>query len=238
METDRPDSQTPNQLRPLACSCSILHRSHGSASWAQRETKVLAAVYGPKAGTKKNENPKKASIKVIWKPKTGQIGKVEKEYEMILKRTLESICIRTIYPNTTTLVIVQASFVLNIRNLLLPCAINAACVALVDARIPLKHLVVAICCSITDSGCIILDPTKDQEEKMKAFINLVFPNTIVSVLPEGSLQEGSETMAHGIMTSITQGAMSGLGGFVACRALSQRNTDPTKASRPWDIAIL
>ncbi|KAJ7979206.1 3-oxoacyl-[acyl-carrier-protein] synthase [Quillaja saponaria] len=27
----------------------------------------------------------------------------------------------------------------------------------------------------------------------------------------------------------------GLGGFVACRALSQRNSDPTKASRPWDI---
>ncbi|KAM5547147.1 3-oxoacyl-[acyl-carrier-protein] synthase II, chloroplastic [Rosa sericea] len=26
----------------------------------------------------------------------------------------------------------------------------------------------------------------------------------------------------------------GLGGFVACRALSQRNSDPTKASRPWD----
>ncbi|XP_008782980.2 3-oxoacyl-[acyl-carrier-protein] synthase II, chloroplastic-like isoform X3 [Phoenix dactylifera] len=27
----------------------------------------------------------------------------------------------------------------------------------------------------------------------------------------------------------------GLGGFVACRALSQRNGDPTKASRPWDV---
>lgn len=27
----------------------------------------------------------------------------------------------------------------------------------------------------------------------------------------------------------------GLGGFVACKALSQRNGDPTKASRPWDI---
>ncbi|XP_057505221.1 3-oxoacyl-[acyl-carrier-protein] synthase II, chloroplastic-like [Actinidia eriantha] len=27
----------------------------------------------------------------------------------------------------------------------------------------------------------------------------------------------------------------GLGGFVACGALSQRNTNPTKASRPWDI---
>ncbi|THG20223.1 hypothetical protein TEA_022695 [Camellia sinensis var. sinensis] len=29
----------------------------------------------------------------------------------------------------------------------------------------------------------------------------------------------------------------GLGGFVACRALSQRNSDPSKASRPWDIVI-
>ena len=28
---------------------------------------------------------------------------------------------------------------------------------------------------------------------------------------------------------------AGLGGFVACRALSQRNSDPTKASRPWDM---
>lgn len=38
------------------------------------DTKVLAAVYGPKAGTKKNENPEKACIEVIWKPKTGQSG--------------------------------------------------------------------------------------------------------------------------------------------------------------------
>lgn len=38
------------------------------------ETKVLAAVYGPKAGTNKNENPEKACFEVIWKPKTGQIG--------------------------------------------------------------------------------------------------------------------------------------------------------------------
>ncbi|XP_014497124.1 exosome complex exonuclease RRP46 homolog [Vigna radiata var. radiata] len=204
MEIDRPDGRTPNQLRPLACSCSVLHRAHGSSSWAQGETKVLAAVYGPKAGTKKNENPEKASIEVIWKPKTGQIGKVEKEYEMILKKTLESICIRTIYPNTTTSVIIQ---VLNDDGALLPCAINAACAALVDAGIPLKHLAVAICCSVTDSGSILLDPTKDEEEKLKARANLVFPNAIVSVLPDRSLQVGSEPMAHGIMTSVTQGAM-------------------------------
>ncbi|KAJ1408591.1 Ribosomal protein S5 domain 2-type fold [Sesbania bispinosa] len=225
MEKDRPDGRSPNQLRPLACSRSVLHRAHGSATWAQGETKVLAAVYGPKAGTKKNENPEKASIEVIWKPNTGHIGQVEKEYEMILKRTLESICIRTIYPNTTTSVIVQASLalpwvhssfslwvfrshVVHDDGALLPCAINAACAALVDAGIPLKHLAVAICCSVTDSSCIILDPTKHEEEKSKAFAYLVFPNATVSVLPEGSVQVGSEPMAHGIITSVTQGAMS------------------------------
>ncbi|KAK6137262.1 hypothetical protein DH2020_029009 [Rehmannia glutinosa] len=34
----------------------------------------------------------------------------------------------------------------------------------------------------------------------------------------------------------TEGAIipTGVGGFIACRALSQRNEDPQKASRPWD----
>lgn len=31
---------------------------------------------------------------------------------------------------------------------------------------------------------------------------------------------------------------AGLGGFVACGALSQRNNDPTKASRPWDSVYI
>ncbi|ESR63923.1 hypothetical protein CICLE_v10009310mg [Citrus x clementina] len=161
MEVDRADGRNPNQLRPLACSCSILHRAHGSASWSQGDTKVLAAVYGPKAGTKKNENPEKASIEVIWKPRTGQIGKPEKEYEIILKRTLQSICILTINPNTTTSVIIQ---VVHDDGALLPCAINAACAALVDAGIPMKHLAVAICCCSAESGYCILDPTKLEEQ--------------------------------------------------------------------------
>jgi exosome complex component RRP46 len=205
MEIDRVDGRTPNQLRPLACSRSILNRAHGSANWSQGETKVLAAVYGPKAGTKKNENPEKACIEVIWKPKTGQIGKPEKEYEMILKRTLQSICLLTVNPNTTTSVIVQ---VVNDDGALLPCAINAACAALVDAGIPLKNLAVAICCGLTDSGYVILDPNKLEEQKMKAFVYLVFPNSILSVLPEGSSQIGGEPMEHGVITSVTHGVMS------------------------------
>ncbi|XP_056166309.1 exosome complex exonuclease RRP46 homolog [Syzygium oleosum] len=205
MEIDRADGRSPNQLRPLSCSRGVLNRAHGSASWAQGNTQVLAAVYGPKGGTKKNENPEKASVEVIWKPKTGQIGKQEKEYEMVLKRTLQSICILTIHPNTTTSVIVQ---VVHDDGALLPCAINASCAALVDAGIPLKHLAVAICCCLAESGLVMLDPTKLEEEKMKAFVYLVLPNSILSVLPEESSSEKGEQMEHGLITSVTHGVMS------------------------------
>ncbi|KAG4167288.1 hypothetical protein ERO13_A13G186200v2 [Gossypium hirsutum] len=241
MEVDREDGRSQNQLRPLACSRNILHRAHGSASWSQGDTKVLAAVYGPKAGTKKNENPEKACIEVIWKPKTGQIGKPEKEYEMILKRTLESICILTVNPNTTTSIIVQ---VVNDDGALLPSAINAACMALVDAGIPMKHLAVAICCCLAKSGYVILDPTKLEEQKMKAFAYLVFPNSVRSVLPEGSLRVEGEPIENGIITSVTHGIMS-VADYFYClergraasvklsdflrRNLQQQSTDSSKA---------
>lgn len=241
MEVDREDGRSQNQLRPLACSRNILHRAHGSASWSQGDTKVLAAVYGPKAGTKKNENPEKACIEVIWKPKTGQIGKPEKEYEMILKRTLESVCILTVNPNTTTSIIVQ---VVNDDGALLPSAINAACMALVDAGIPMKHLAVAICCCVAKSGYVILDPTKLEEQKMKAFAYLVFPNSVHSVLPEGSLRVEGEPIENGIITSVTHGIMS-VADYFYClergraasvklsdflrRNLQQQSTDSSKA---------
>ncbi|XVF35447.1 hypothetical protein REPUB_Repub18cG0146800 [Reevesia pubescens] len=203
--------------------------------------KYLQLFMGRKLGTKKNENPEKACIEVIWKPKTGQIGKHEKEYEMILKRTLQSICILTVNPNTTTSIIIQ---VVNDDGALLPSAINAACVALIDAGIPMKHLAVAICCCVAKSGYIVLDPTKLEEQKMNAFAYLVFPNAVHSVLPEGSLHVQGEPMEHGIITSVTHGKMSE-NDYLYCiergraasaklsdflrRSLQQHSTDSSKA---------
>jgi len=44
---------------------------------------------------------------------------------------------------------------------------------------------------------------------MTAFAYLVFPNTTLSVLPEGSSVAEGEPVEHGIITSITHGVMSG-----------------------------
>ncbi|XP_073285305.1 exosome complex exonuclease RRP46 homolog [Primulina huaijiensis] len=198
MDLEREGGRGANQLRPLDCSRNVLNRAHGSGSCSHGETRVLAAVYGPKAGTKKNENPEKACLEVIWKPKIGQIGKADKEFEMILKRTLQNICLLTAHPNTTTSIIIQ---VVHDDGSLLPCAIHAACAALVDAGIPLKYLAVAICCCLVENGRIILDPNKIEEQRMKALVHLVFPSPVQSVLPEGSKEDGIITsLSHGVMT--------------------------------------
>ncbi|XP_057789833.1 exosome complex exonuclease RRP46 homolog [Salvia miltiorrhiza] len=46
----------------------------------------------------------------------------------------------------------------------LPCAIHASCAALVDAGIPLKYLAVLLCCCLTESENITLDPSKLEEQ--------------------------------------------------------------------------
>ncbi|KAL8522070.1 hypothetical protein ACS0TY_012286 [Phlomoides rotata] len=205
MDLEREGGRGANQLRPIDCSLRVLNRASGSASCSHGETRVLAAVFGPKAGTRKNENPEKACIEVIWKPKNRQLGKPENEFEMILKRTLQHICRLNVHPNTTTSITVQ---VVHDDGSLLPCAIHAACAALIDAAIPLKSLAVSISCCLTESGQILLDPSKLEEEKMKAFVCLAFPCSFASVLPDGSTTTGGEPMEDGLITSLTHGVMT------------------------------
>nr|GMD48899.1 exosome complex exonuclease RRP46 homolog [Ipomoea batatas] len=66
---------------------------------------------------------------------------------------------------------------------------------------------VAICCCLAESKYVLLDPDKLEEQKMKAFVYLVFPNSPHSALPKESLQVGGEPMECGIITSVTHGKL-------------------------------
>lgn len=54
---------------------------------------------------------------------------------------------------------------------------------------------------------------------MKAFVYLVFPNSMLSVL-QGSSHTDDEPMEHGIITSVTHGAMSGTCHYILNLSLS------------------
>lgn len=107
--TSRADGRSPNQLRPFSCTGNPLHRAHGSARWAQGDTVVLAAVYGPKPGTRKGENPEKASIEVVWKPKTGQIGTRFPSFFFSLQLLLLPACLQCLSPSRVTVSLKMAS---------------------------------------------------------------------------------------------------------------------------------
>lgn len=46
-------------------------------------------------------------------------------------------------------------------------------------------------------------------QNTKAFVDLVFPNSVHSIIPKGSSEGGVEPMENGIITSVTHSVMSG-----------------------------
>lgn len=98
---------------------------------------MLAAVHGPVAAGPRKENPERAMVEVIFKPRTGLPSSKEHELEEVLRQTVEGVLLATLHPRTLVTVVVQ---VLQADGSLLACAVNAACAALVDAGVPLASL--------------------------------------------------------------------------------------------------
>jgi len=201
---ERTDGRSASQLRPLECSRGLLTRAHGSATWSQENSTVMAAVYGPKPAPMKKENAERAIVEITWRSKSGLPGSFEKEAEVIVRRSLESIILTALHPNTAISVILQ---VISDDGSLLACAFNAVCAALVDAGIPLSGLLTAVSCGVTHDGQVFLDPTKLEEQKSKAFVCLVFPSRSLSAVSGLPLDVDGESVEHGIVTSVTRGAM-------------------------------
>ncbi|KAG8375584.1 hypothetical protein BUALT_Bualt10G0115700 [Buddleja alternifolia] len=164
-----------------------------------RGDQSLVVVYGPKAGTEKNENPEKACFEVVHDD-----GSVS--FSVILPVKAKVLFCEIIHAISSSILLLsnvmsykkKKSFVSRLKTQnflnqafvkLLPCATHAACAALVDAGIPLKYSAVAISCCLAESGHVILDPT--------------FPISVHSVLPEGG-----ESMEQGTITSLTHGVMT------------------------------
>jgi exosome complex component RRP46 len=85
----------------------------------------------------------------------------ETEFEFYLRNTLESVVLAALHPRTSISVIVQ---VLSEDGSLLSTAINATCLALLDAGISLKSLIGSVTCAISADGTLLLDPDAKEEQ--------------------------------------------------------------------------
>ncbi|XDB60055.1 hypothetical protein AB1E18_013439 [Capra hircus] len=154
-------------LRHFACEQNLLSRPDGSASFLQGDTSILAGVYGPAEVKISKEIFNKATLEVILRPKTGLPGVAEKSRERLIRNTCEAVVLGALHPRTSITVVLQ---VVSDAGSLLACCLNAACMALVDAGVPMRALFCGVTCALDSDGTLMLDPTAKQEKEARAVL--------------------------------------------------------------------
>ena len=150
----------------------LLSQADGSCSLSVGQTAFMAAVYGPREVKMNKEKVDKAVIEFMYRPKVGQSGCAERFWETLVGNTCETAILCSLHPRKSVGIIVQE---LQNSGSQLACCINAAFLALLDACIPVRYMVAATCCVITEGSTEpILSPTAAQEENAIAHMTFAF----------------------------------------------------------------
>lgn len=172
-------------LRVLTCEMGHLTRPDGSATVYQGDSCVMVAVYGPGEVRMNKEQLDRATVDIVYKPKSGLPGCVDKAQEKVIRNTCESILLSSLHPRSSISVTIQE--VQDSGSFLATC-INSCCLALLDASVSMKCTLAAVNCCINSEGEIILDPTKQEEESSKSTMTFVFDSkdrNILTVVAQG-----------------------------------------------------
>ena len=190
-------------LRPFACEQSLLSQSDGSSLFKQGDTSVMAAVYGPTEVRIAKELVDRAAIEVIYKPKTGLSGCVDRTFEKIVRSTCENVILTALHPRTVFTVVLQE---IQDGGSLLACCINSACAALLDASAPMQFLIAGVHCIIETDGQIILDPTKKREVDAVASFTFAFSSRDKNVLSSHAHGRFSQAQLQSCLSVCKQAA--------------------------------
>ncbi|XP_017890063.1 exosome complex component RRP46 [Ceratina calcarata] len=159
-------------LRPMSCELNQLSMPDGSAMLMHGDTAVVAGIYGPIEAKPQKMIYDKASVEVSYSPIKGPAKVDDRLTEMYIKETCEAAIIVTFHPATAICVNIQEE---EDSGGILACTINAACLALINAGIPMKFTIAAVSCMIEeDTGDIVLDPDSIKLQNARAEFTFAF----------------------------------------------------------------
>ncbi|XP_074163010.1 exosome complex component RRP46 isoform X4 [Sminthopsis crassicaudata] len=101
-------------------------------------------------------------------------GVAEKSRERLIRNTCEAVVLGTLHPRTSITIALQ---IVSDAGSLLACCLNAACLALVDAGVPMRALFCGVTCALDPDGALILDPTAKQEKEARAILTFALDST-------------------------------------------------------------
>ncbi|KAL3877624.1 hypothetical protein ACJMK2_035309 [Sinanodonta woodiana] len=165
------DSSKQSNLRVMSAELSLLSRPDGSATLFQGDTCVMSSVYGPGEVRINKELIDRATVEVIYKPKSGLPGCTEKSQERLIRNTCETVLLTSLHPRSSISLTVQE---MQNSGSLLACCINSMCLALLDSGVNMKCLVAAVHCLLDLEGEIFLDATDKEEKGAQACMTFVF----------------------------------------------------------------
>ena len=165
----RIDGRKPDQLRPVKMEVGVLKNADGSAYVEQGNTRVLAAVYGPR-----EIHPKHLTLldRAILRTRYHMVPystderkspaptRREIELSKVIREALESVIFVELYPRTTIDVfieVIQADAGTRTAGLM------AASLALADAGIPMRDLIAAVAVGKVN-GTLVLDINQVEDE--------------------------------------------------------------------------
>ena len=166
----RLDGRKPDELRPIKLEVDVLSNADGSAYIEQGRNKILAAVYGPKELHPKHMAlPDRMVLRCryhmapfsVQERKSPAPSRREIELSKVIREALEPSIFLEYYPRTGLDIFIE---VLQADGSTRCASIVAASLALADAGIPMRDLVVA-CSAGKIDDTIILD-LMDTEDKM------------------------------------------------------------------------
>ena len=158
----RIDGRKPNELRPIRMQVGVLYNANGSALVEYGNTKVLAAVYGPREPQQRHMAlPYRAIIRCRYhmapfsthERKSPAPSRREIELSKVIREALEPIVMTEMFPRTSIDIFIE---VLNADGGTRTASVTAASLALADAGIPMRDLVAGVAVGKVD-GVLVLD---------------------------------------------------------------------------------
>jgi len=164
----RTDGRKFDEIRDIKIEAHVLNKADGSAYLEWGNNKIMAAVYGPRETFPKHiQNPNKAIIRVRYNMATFSVDERirpapsmrDVELSKVISKALESVVLVQQFPKCSVNVnieVLQADAGTRVAG------ITAAAVALADAGIPMRDLIVG-CAAGKINDTIVLDLNKEED---------------------------------------------------------------------------
>ncbi|BFH73503.1 exosome complex exonuclease Rrp41 [Sulfurisphaera javensis] len=164
----RLDGRRPDEMRPIRIELGVLKNADGSAIFEMGNTKVIAAVYGPKEMHPRHlALPDRAVLRVRYhmtpfstdERKNPAPSRREIELSKVIREALESTILVELFPRTVIdifMEVLQADAGTRLVSLM------AASMALADAGIPMRDLIAGVAVGKAD-GVLVLDLNEPED---------------------------------------------------------------------------